>query len=238
MISSYVKATVRSAAIAHNRLLFLNQKAKFAVISDMYTKRSQSIRYYSGKSKDTDSNSTGKKDDIADEFFDEELERDLEFLDFASATQGVGLDNLAVQKAKDVLSWEEIVKKGALLSVDKNQDPAVAKSNKALAEEDGGEFSEEMKDFDPNTFEDDFIKAGAIESRDQLFIEHMKSFELNPEHNDDKDPTQGGGGTSTAYIPPGMLNYNLPWRTEDEFPDPSVEDFIPNTSPDKFRFDQ
>lgn len=50
----------------------------------------------------------------------------------------------------------------AKLSADKNQDPAVAKSNKALAEEDGGEFSEEMKDFDPTKFEDDFIKAGAI----------------------------------------------------------------------------
>ena len=148
MISSYVKATVRSAAIAHNRLLFLNQKAKFAVISDIFTKRSQSVRYYSGKSKDTDSNSTGKNHgniltpyssscnvflshhpspspfintciwkEVADEFFDEELERDLEFLDMASATQGVGLDNLAVQKTKDVLSWEEIVKKGALVFV-------------------------------------------------------------------------------------------------------------------------
>ena len=53
--------------------------------------------------------------DVAEEFFDEDLEKDLEFLDLASATQGVGLGNLAIQKAKDVLSWEEIAKKGCVM---------------------------------------------------------------------------------------------------------------------------
>ena len=138
MISSYVKAAVRNAAIAQNRLLFLNQRAKFAtsIISERYTKKSQSVRYYSEKNKNTTGRNDGKKgfsnylnylcvfffsihcsfsmyEDVVEEFFDEELERDLEFLDYASATQGVGLDNLAIQKTKDVLSWEEIAKKGA-----------------------------------------------------------------------------------------------------------------------------
>jgi len=54
-------------------------------------------------------------EDVAEEFFDEDLEKDLEFLDLASATQGVGLGNLAIQKAKDVLSWEEIAKKGCIM---------------------------------------------------------------------------------------------------------------------------
>ena len=62
----------------------------------------------------------------------------------------------------DIVADSDPFNLDAKLSVDKNQDPAMAKSNKALAEEDGGEFSEEMKDFDPKTFEDDFIKAGAI----------------------------------------------------------------------------
>ena len=53
--------------------------------------------------------------DVAEEFFDEDLEKDLEFLDLASATQGVGLGNLAIQKAKDVLSWEKIAKKGCVM---------------------------------------------------------------------------------------------------------------------------
>ena len=75
------------------------------------------------------------------------------------------------------------------------------------------------------------------ESRDQKFFDHIKSFEQSPDFHDESNPV-GYGGTSTPYIPPGMLNYNLPWRKENEFPDPTSEVFISDTDSDKFRFDQ
>ena len=70
------------------------------------------------------------------------------------------------------------------------------------------------------------------ETRDQRFYDHLRSFEQNMEPNDES------GRVTTPIILPGMLNYNLPWRKTDEFPDPSLEDFVPDTSPDKFRFDK
>jgi hypothetical protein len=39
-------------------------------------------------------------------------------------------------------------------------------------------------------------------------------------------------------IPVEMLNYNESWRTTIEYPDPPIENFISDSRPDKYRFDQ
>ena len=65
----------------------------------------------------------------------------------------------------DVISDADPFNLDAKMSADGKQDPAVAKSDKKVdLDEDGEEFSEEMKNFDASKFEDDFIRAGNVGS--------------------------------------------------------------------------
>ena len=41
-----------------------------------------------------------------------------------------------------------------------------------------------------------------------------------------------------TFIPPELLNSTIPWRLTEEYPDPLLENFVPSTSSDKYRFDQ
>lgn len=40
------------------------------------------------------------------------------------------------------------------------------------------------------------------------------------------------------FIPSEMLNYTIPWRTESEYPEPLLENFVPKTSTEYYRFDE
>jgi len=65
--------------------------------------------------------------------------------------------------------------------------------------------------------ENDLIIKNAL-ATDPHLVEHLSSFDGD-------------------FIPNEMLNYNLPFRTTDEFPDPSLKNFIPDTSEAKNTFD-
>ena len=49
---------------------------------------------------------------VVDEFYDEEVEKEMEFLDLATAIQagGIGIDKIAMQKASDALTWASVEK--------------------------------------------------------------------------------------------------------------------------------
>lgn len=40
------------------------------------------------------------------------------------------------------------------------------------------------------------------------------------------------------YVPMPLLNSNLSWRTRTEFPNPLLKNFVADTDPEKYRYDE
>jgi hypothetical protein len=67
-----------------------------------------------------------------------------------------------------------------------------------------------------------------IKSEDP-FTNRMMSSVLNEDLNHLNEISE-----TTSYAPLEVLNSNISWRDTEEFPDPLIEKFVPNTSPNKY----
>lgn len=105
--------------IQHLRQWSYRKQSMILAYSNILSQGTVQRKVYFSSTSDTDQNEP--KVQIVDEFYDEEREKELEFLDLASAVRstGVGLDKIAMQKAADALTWKEVEEgmKSLLLNV-------------------------------------------------------------------------------------------------------------------------
>jgi len=149
--------------------------------------------------------------DVPRDFFDDNVEEDKEFLDVAAALESPGgLEQLTT--VKEPLSWQEL----------------------------------DDDTYRPSTFSQEYRKAFEAASLNGDFDDHdtddddltpSESFVANALCTEDLGK-QLDNLPSSTFIPPEVLNYTVPWRMTEAFPEPMLENFVPNTSREKFRYDK
>ena len=161
----------------------------------------------------------GKKDSISKapkDFFDENVEAEKEFVDIAAALNTEdGLERLTAMR--ESLDIEKIL--------DDTYQPSTL-----MAEFKKEFLSTPLPDLPEPNF--DSLESGDSEpltKQESIIAQSVIAHDL-ADHLDDMPE-----GT---YIPPEMLNYNLPWRKTEEFPEPLLDNFVSEASREKFRYDQ
>jgi len=153
------------------------------------------------------------------DFYNEEVEREREFLDVASAlaVEG-GLENLTT--TTDPMTWEEIdaADEDPVISLSSNS-PAAASTVAADSLE--AKFNSGA-DLDAEA--DEFEGTGAY----KIVTEALANNDL-AEHLNEIQPR--------TLIPEEYLNYSIPWRKTDVFPHEMLDRFVPRTSKELFRHD-
>lgn len=150
--------------------------------------------------------------EIPDNFFDDEVEKEKEFLDIATAlAHNGGLENLTT--VKDSITWNEI---------DESKDKPI--SIVKMFKESKGEMSSTMYN------EVEKMAATLEGTAPQHIIASAVSNDELASHLTDIYPR--------TFLTEEMLNYSMPMRKKDEFPHAMLDKFIPHTSKEKFRFDK
>lgn len=202
----------------------LSSSSTASVANRLFQKRPLMIfRYILGKSFSTES---GKDDydDVPEDFFNPKVELEKEFLDVVSAVDGNGgLSTItSVQKP---LVWEQIQDAidNPLPFKDFREDLAnvVQDANPANAT-----LSDDFEAFDNYDIPQVKMVNDALIDKD--LADHLQEFE-------------------TSYIPPAMLNYNIPWKKSDvidhqanpeKYPFETLQDnFLPKTESNRFMHD-
>eukprot|EP00607_Mallomonas_marina_P006449 CAMPEP_0182428542 /NCGR_PEP_ID=MMETSP1167-20130531/23100_1 /TAXON_ID=2988 /ORGANISM="Mallomonas Sp, Strain CCMP3275" /LENGTH=290 /DNA_ID=CAMNT_0024611501 /DNA_START=175 /DNA_END=1051 /DNA_ORIENTATION=+ len=147
------------------------------------------------------------------DFFDETVEEEKEFLDIATVLErNGGLEDLT--SVKNSLTWEAVD--------DETYHPStlVQDIKKHMEEVNNEDFSSrsmnDKEDMEPSPAESMLTQKIMAEDLGK----HLESLEGVP------------------YVPQEMLNYSIPWRTTEESPEPLLENFLPESSPDKHRYDK
>lgn len=167
-----------------------------------------------GKKRKSDNLKTANKPqklDIPRDFFDENVEDDKEFLDIAIALESAGgLENLTT--VKDSMSWQGVDDNTYSPSTfTQDLRKTMDATNVTMAMDDSGDDDDELT------------------PSESLVTNALCTTDLGEQL--DKLPAAG-------FIPPEVLNYTVPWRMSEEFSEPMLENFVPNTSPEKFRYDK
>lgn len=176
-----------------------------------------------GKSKSDSKETTNKSaaSQIPDDFFDDEVESEKEFLDIAtSLTLKGGLHNLT--SVKQPITWDEVEGKGKEFEFTPNFTNKMMKiplhEQIQIAEEADAEAQREEDldlDWDPKELE--FVEA----LTNQDFADHIEKYSPTP-----------------VYIPPSeALNHSMETRYKEEFEDPLMHKFIAETDPNRHRYD-
>jgi len=149
-----------------------------------------------------------KPAEAPEDFFNEAVEKEKEFLDVASALaiEG-GLENLTT--TNDPFTWEEI-------------DASAENPSISLAPETANSNPKSLADMDADV--DEFEGTGAY----KIVTEALSNTDL-AEHLSDVYPR--------TMIPEEYLNYTVPWRKTDVFPHEMLDQFVPRTSKELFRHD-
>ena len=184
------------------------------------------IQYRSFSSKkDKDNNNNNNNRTIPDEFYDEDVEKEKEFLDITTALLEKGkLSNLTTMK-KDSITWEQFHNASNEPISMNESDDFDEKSDEELYEKFFGTKMPNVEDMDDEAF-DEFEEKTLQQPKVQLFTEAFLDKNLG-EHL--------GSFPDSHIFPPQMLNYNVPWRkSEDEF---ALDSMIPDTDPNKYHHD-
>lgn len=140
-------------------------------------------------------------------------------------------------------NWKSIAEEGKKIE-DAGLDLKGALSSPLPEEEDEEEHDEETPsddEFDPfgYKFEDDDSEEELtfVTKYDTTHIpDHPNNLlhksVLNKDISDHLDEFE-----NVTFHPPELLNFNHPWRKTVKFPDEQLDQFIPNSSPEKYRFD-
>lgn len=167
--------------------------------------------------------STDRKDeeDIPEDFFDPKVELEKEFLDVVSALEeNGGLSNITnIQKPIEWKSIEEAVE-NPLTFKDFHEDIA------NVPEDMSKSFVDDIQSFESTEIPQvEMVKDALI---DKDLAEHLEGFQSN-------------------YVPPAMLNYNVPWQKSDaidheadpeKYPFETLQDnFLPETDTKRYMHD-
>jgi len=206
--------------------LLLTQYSKTAARTTTYFRNSEAysmserISKFCTDIKDQNNGSKPNKTEqagIPEDFFDENVENEKEFLDIVSALgKPGGLENLTTIQEK--MSWEKIEKDSSGVTTFVKD---FKEYSKLLENENEGHLNSTHDDY-RDVFTE-FTKSEAVITRSLLTEDLSK-------HLDEIE--------NAAYIPEAMLNYTVPWETKETPQDPLVDKFVPKTSPSKFRFDK
>jgi small subunit ribosomal protein S18 len=180
--------------------------------------------FSSKKDKDNNNNDNNNRT-IPDEFYDEDVEKEKEFLDITTALLEKGkLSNLTTMK-KDSITWEQFHNASSEPISMNESDDFDEKSDEELYEKFFGTKMPNVEDMDDEAF-DEFEEKTLQQPKVQLFTEAFLDKNLG-EHL--------GSFPDSHIFPPQMLNYNVPWRkSEDEF---ALDSMIPDTDPNKYHHD-
>lgn len=158
------------------------------------------------------------KSDPPDEFYDEKVEDEKEFLDLLScASQSGSIENLTSLKEPQIKSLDEFM--------NQDGDGEAFSFSKIVAD------VHEMASNDREDFEEN-----SQYNSDEAYMKVIK----DPIVQQMIDPDLGRhlSEFNETYIPEGLLNYNMPARKDSEFPHELLKDFVPNTAPEKFKFSE
>ncbi len=183
-----------------------------------FTARMQTSRYFfsstdGGDDKDMDSV------DPPDSFYDEDAEKEKEFLDIVSAVaHQKGLDGLVTNK--NTISLEDLDDTGALL--DSNES---LRSARIERENEPIRYEDEM----------DMDEKWALTPQEEKQVQVME--EVAFEHMAD------GGGIADysplqPIIPKEMFNSAIPWRKTEDYPRPDLKNFVKPTSKEMYGYDR
>jgi ribosomal protein S18 len=156
--------------------------------------------------------STSGKGKAPDNFYDEEVESEKEFLDITTSLLRDG--NLTeLTRVKEPITWEEIEEKQKTpLDLQTIINESVVEYQNASNEE-VDRLHDESDHF--------------YESKTAAFISDMIS------HTDLGDHIEKFGD---SYVPEEYINYTMPWKENDGIDDPLLDKFVPNTSPERFTY--
>jgi small subunit ribosomal protein S18 len=200
------------------------------------------MRFAAGDSKREKSKKTlGPKDAAPEEFFDQAVEDEKQLFDMVDAMaagvrtaapfdrqgvpgdQSIGLQNLTL-RTNTSLTFDQI-DAGRL---DKNTEwrAQPLQTNNQNWSPDGNLSADQ----------ENFLKR--LEN-DPSFSETVKIDSLLQERFESYEDPRYGEGALPMSIPREMLNSELPWRMDEEHPDPEfAKNFLPTSSPELFRHDQ
>ena len=153
-----------------------------------------------------------------DEFYDEHVEKEKEFLDMATSMAiAGGLENLTT--SKESFTWEEIddaAENPRLSFAEARKELHAAKSSAGAGVESSAADDAASEQFEGTGAYN--IVVEALSNNDMA--EHLGEFYPRP-----------------VIIPEEHLNYTVPWRQREEFPHEMLDKFIPRTSKELFRKD-
>jgi len=161
---------------------------------------------------------------VPDEFYDDEVEKEKEFMDMANSLLGAGLESLTSMPESEVKRWNDLKKE---------QNPKDFNLFKLVSGEEKmeGDGSKEWEQEKINFSDVPRDEEGVFESSPaHSALVEMFSNEDMAEHLEAFQPK--------TLLPEEYLNYSVPWRNVEEFPDPMLEKFVPKTSPELYRHDR
>jgi len=158
------------------------------------------------------------KSDPPDEFYDEKVEDEKEFLDLLScASQSGSIENLTSLKEPQIKSLDEF------MNQDGDGEPFSFSKIIADVHKNASNDKEDLDDNSKYDSEETYMKV----IKDPI-VQQMIDPDLG-RHLSEFDET---------YIPEGLLNYNMPSRKDSEFPHDLLENFVPDTAEEKFKFSE
>eukprot|EP00981_Chlorochromonas_danica_P013660 scaffold6634_cov229-Ochromonas_danica.AAC.4 len=159
-----------------------------------------------------------KSVEVPDSFYDETLESEKEFLEIATTLSDGKLEN--VTNVKNSLTWEEIERaRTQPVNILKSVGTGVGVHKQAGETEDRIEDGASTENSTPLTLNEQAFLSTFLDSS---FSDH-----LEPLLNDEVD-----------FVPMPLLNSNMAWRKRTEFPNPLLRNFVADTDPDKYRYDE
>ena len=176
----------------------------------------RSITQTGGPGKDDQSSgparTTPPKGKAPANFFDEEVEREQEFLDMSSALLNEG-GMTFITRVQQPLSWQEIE--------DMAQQPYDAEGMLHEANLEATEVSVEAAeriDMDhPDVLESSTMQIALDEVTPADLSEHLEKF-------------------SDSYVPEEYINYSVDWKDNEGIEDPLLDKFVPLTAPERYTY--
>lgn len=166
---------------------------------------------------------TSGKGIAPDNFYDDEVETEKEFLDITTSlmTDG-GINNLT--RVKDPITWEKI---------EAFQDaPTSFDLHSALKEANAKTYLATDEEIDRVDRDDPGFMESAAATMIGDLVSHTDLGDAMERFVDSENLQYA----PAPYIPEEYINYTIPWKENDDMDDPLLNKFVPNTAPEKFTY--